>query len=180
MKRIMLAAMLLIGLGFTGQLNAQFRVSINIGQQPNWGPWGYEQASYYYFPDYQVYYDLHQQQFIYPERNRWIFSASLPIRLGRIDLYTAYKVVINAPRPYLHHEEYCNRYDRSRGWIPQPQIAIRDYYNARTDRYRNDYGDYDDYHRRNEYGNGWGRGNGRGYAYGHEREGFRGRNGHRH
>jgi hypothetical protein len=35
---------------------AQVSVSVNIGSQPLWGPTGYDQAQYYYLPEYDAYF----------------------------------------------------------------------------------------------------------------------------
>ena len=97
---------------------AQIRlnVNINLGNQPEWGPAGYDYVEYYYLPDIDVYYYIPQRQFIYFSNGRWVFGASLPYRYRSYNLYNSYKVVINEPRPYLHHEVYRTRYMGYRGW----------------------------------------------------------------
>lgn len=144
---------------------AQVRVgvNVNIGSQPAWGPRGYDYAEYYYLPDIDAYYYVPRRQFIYFYDGRWIFSSALPPRYRGYDLYRGYKVVINDPRPYIHHDLYRNRYAQYRGHYGQEVIRGRDYDRDRDrdrDRGRDDR--YNDY--RDHPGN-----NGRGHAYGHEK-----------
>lgn len=80
--------------------NAKAQVNININLQPAWGPVEYDYVEYYYLPEYEVYYDVPRQRFVYFDGGRWLFGASLPARYGAIDYYSTYKVVINEPRAY--------------------------------------------------------------------------------
>lgn len=70
MKKALL--LLLISFGYLSQQNAdaQIRINanINIGNQPLWGPVGYDYVDYYYMPDIDVYYHVPQRQFIYLDR----------------------------------------------------------------------------------------------------------------
>lgn len=124
----------------------QVSVNVNVGVQPQWGPTGYDRVDYYYLPAIETYYNVPQHQFIYFEGGRWIFAASLPARCSNYDLYGGYKVVINEPRPWLHHDMYRTRYIQYRE-CQNRQPVLRD---ARR-------GDDD----------GPGHGHGKGHAYGH-------------
>ena len=94
---------------------AQLHVSINIGTQPAYGPSGYDNAQYYYMPDVDAYYDVADQQYVYYDNNAWICSRVLPPRYSNYDMYNMYKVVINEPRPWMHHERDYARYYQYRG-----------------------------------------------------------------
>jgi hypothetical protein len=120
MKKLVLMAVLLLGLGVRGEVNAQVGVNVNIGQQPAWGPRGYDYAEYYYLPNVDAYYYVPQRQFIYRDGGRWVTAYGLPARYRDYDLYMAPKYVINEPRPYLRHEYYQSRYTGNR------QVIIRD------------------------------------------------------
>lgn len=109
---------------YASQANAQVSVNINIGSQPLWGPVGYDRVDYYYFPDIEAYYSVPRGQFIYLSNGRWIFSASLPSRFARYDLYRGYKVVINSPTPYLYFKNHKAQYAKYRGWMGK-QKAIK-------------------------------------------------------
>lgn len=128
-----------------GQAEAQVQVSVNIGTQPSWGPTGYDRVDYYYLPDVESYYYVPRHQFIYIDAGKWVFAAALPARCGSYDIYRGYKVVINEPRPWLHHDVYRARYAQYRECYDR-QPLLRD---CR---------DQDD---------GPGHGRGRGHAYGH-------------
>ncbi|MEC5142940.1 hypothetical protein [Chitinophaga sp. 212800010-3] len=165
MKKITLVAILFIaGLYYAPATTAQVRlnVNVNIGNQPLWGPVGYDHAEYYYMPDIDAYYSVPQRQFIYYNDDRWIFAPSLPPRYN-YDLYRGYKVVINESRPYLRDDYYRREYGRYKGWYGK-QDLIRD---SRDERYRK-------YNRGNDDNQGkghWkenGHDNGHGYGRGHK------------
>jgi len=115
-KSILISAIILFGL-IQQNANAQVHLSfgVNIGVQPVWGPVGYDHVEYYYMPDIDAYYYVPNHQYIYQERGRWLFSASLPGRYNNYDINNGYKVVINEPRPYLRAESYRVRYAGYRG-----------------------------------------------------------------
>ena len=121
MKKPFVLLTVLTALSFQ-QSKAQVSVNINIGSQPVWGPVGYDHVDYYYLPDIESYYYVPTRQFIYLNAGQWIFSASLPGRYRNYDLYRGYKVVINNPRPYLHHKDYRVRYSNYRHHYGQPAI----------------------------------------------------------
>lgn len=114
---------------FLQKADAQVRVgvNINVGTQPDWGPYGYDYAQYYYFPDMDVYYDVLNREFVYFDGYDWISSPYLPSMYSNFDLYGAYKVVINEPRPYLRADYYRRQYYSYRGYHNQP--VLRDYRN---------------------------------------------------
>jgi hypothetical protein len=127
MKRIILIATVIFAIVISTQtIQAQVRVgvNINIGSQPAWGPVGYDYAEYYYLPDIDAYYYVPRHQFIYLSNGQWIFSAALPPRYRGYNLYSGYKVVLNEPRPYLHHTAYRERYAPYRD--RHDQVIIRD------------------------------------------------------
>ncbi|MHB1921406.1 MAG: hypothetical protein ACYCOO_04140 [Chitinophagaceae bacterium] len=110
MKKFILLAFF-FGWGMVAQpTGAQIRFSINIGDQPPWGPAGYEYARYYYFPDLEIYYDVYAHQFIYLEEGQWVFSDYLPPQYRNYDLYQGDEVVINEPRAYLYYNQDRIRY----------------------------------------------------------------------
>jgi hypothetical protein len=126
MKRILMLAILLTGTIAFRKADAQVRVNVNvnIGSQPVWGPVGYDYAEYYYMPDIEAYYYVPSRQFIYLDGPRWVWARSLPPRYRGYDIYHGYKVVINEPRPYLHHNDYKVRYAGYRN--RHDQVIIRD------------------------------------------------------
>ena len=124
-KLILLPVIFMAAMLFCNTSNAQVHVDVNLGIQPIWGPVGYDHADFYYFPDIEMYYDIPRRQYIYMDHGRWTFSdGALPARYRNFDLYHSYKVVINEPRPYLHHDVYRARYASFRG--RRDQAVIRD------------------------------------------------------
>ena len=123
----LIAAVLLSSTAF-----AQLSVSVNfnVDRQPIWGPAGYDHVEYYYLPDIEVYYNVPQHRFFYSEGGRWRSGSSLPPRYRGYDLYNAYKVVVNEPKPYLNNATYKEQYSSFKG--RHDQQPIRD---SRDSRY---------------------------------------------
>jgi hypothetical protein len=90
--------------------SAQVRVNVNIGLQPLWGPVSYDYVDYYYMPEYDIYYNAPQAQFVYKKGNKWVFVNSLPYEYRNVNLYSTYKVVINDSKPYMKHNYYSKKY----------------------------------------------------------------------
>ena len=135
MKRVLIAV--LIGVASMSSINAKAQISINvnIGQQPAWGPTGYDHVDYYYLPDVDAYYYVPGQQYVYQENNAWVWRNSLPSRYSGYDLYNGYKVVMNTPKPYLSHQNHITQYSKYKNYGSK-QGVIRDskdakYVNAR-------------------------------------------------
>ncbi len=112
MKKFILLAALGIAAANYQPANAQVRVSINLGSQPQWGPQGYNYVDYYYLPEVQSYYHVPTRNFIYLDRNKWVHRKSLPSKYLNYNLYQGRKIVINQPRPYLQHQLYQPNYGR--------------------------------------------------------------------
>lgn len=129
MKKIVLLTGLFISVLFFSRTDAQVRlnVNVNIGSQPAWGPVGYNYVDYYYLPDIEVYYYVPTRQFIYLSGRNWVFSYNLPRAYRSYDLYSGYKVVINQPRPYLHHSSYRVKYTPYKGRHGQAVMKNKNY-----------------------------------------------------
>ncbi len=160
MKKLRVLTMIFFSIVFCQQTNAQISINANIGNQPTWGPVGYEHVDYYYMPDVDAYYYVPRRQFIYQKGNRWIFAPGLPPRYSGYNLYNGYKVVINEPRPYLHHDIYKVKYKKYRGSREPRQIIIRD---SDDERYKNNERNDNDHHDNGNRKNR-GRGNGKGHG----------------
>ncbi len=131
MKRIILSTAILILLVFSIPTKAQVSVNINIGSQPLWGLAGYDHVDYYYIPAIDAYYDVSTGQYIFLNNGRWVFNRNLPPAYSNFNLYNAYKVVVNQPKPYLHHNIYVSKYGKYKNWSGK-QSLIRD---SRDNRY---------------------------------------------
>lgn len=175
MKKLIVLGLLFSSIFICQQANAQVSVTINVGSQPDWGPVGYDYVDYYYMPDIDAYYYVPQKQYIYLESNRWVFAHSLPSRLRWYDPYHGYKVVVNEPKPYLHHETYRARYGKYKGSGGPQQVIIRD---SHDNRYKNNQPGRSEHH---DNGNGKNNGNGNEGKHEHGNQGGNGRghgNGH--
>lgn len=134
MKKIIIVLFLFTGMAVTKEAEAQVSVNINIGNQPAWGPTGYDYVNFYYLPEINCYYDVIRGQFIYLSGSRWVYTRSLPSRYRTYNLYNTYKVVVNQPRPYRYNRTHIREYARYRGMHNQPVIRdSRDvrYYQSR-------------------------------------------------
>jgi len=126
MKKLFLfAAVLMVSLFSINNAKAQVSLNINIGQQPVWGPTGYDHVDYYYFPDIDAYYYVPSGQYIISNGGRWVWVNSLPAQYANFDLYRSYKVVVNKPRPYLQNNYYVTNYSRYKNYGGR-QTVIRD------------------------------------------------------
>lgn len=103
MKKLLVVLGLVIGSLAGGVNNAHAKVSINvnINVQPGWGPVGYDYVNYYYFPDYNVYYDMNRSSYLVPGRSGWYYTTNIARVFNGFDPYRLNKVVVNDnPRQY--------------------------------------------------------------------------------
>jgi hypothetical protein len=133
MKRIILAVIFGVASFSNISTKAQVNVNINIGSQPQWGPTGYDHVDYYYLPDVDAYYNVPARQYVYQNNGGWVWRNSLPSQYSGFDLYNAYKVVMNTPKPYLSHQTHVREYSKFKGYIGK-QGNIRD---SKDSRYAN-------------------------------------------
>lgn len=136
MKTLVMAVLLGVASMSSISTKAQINLSINIGQQPAWGPTGYDHVEYYYLPDVNAYYYVPSGQYIYLLNGSWVWRSSLPARYSGYDLYNGYKVVMNTPKPYLSYNTHVKQYAKYKGGRSK-QALIRDsrdtkYVNARN------------------------------------------------
>jgi len=122
MKKHILILAVLVSYCLATPANAQVRLSVNIGMQPIWGPTGYDHVDYYYLPDIEAYYNVPLAQYTWFDHGRWVTTPGLPPRYANFDIYHAYKVVLNEPTPWYHHDVYRTKYAQFRGRHDQPLI----------------------------------------------------------
>jgi len=151
----MLIATVLVLTASQAQVN--FQIHANIGTQPVWGPVGYDQVQYYYFPDIEVYYNVPLHRFYYNEGNRWVGRTRLPARYREYDLYNSYKVVVNDRQPYRRHNVYRDQYVSFKG--RHDQQTIRD---SREEKYfvNKNHPEHANWMKHQRHGNGKGNGQG--------------------
>ncbi len=139
MKKILVSMLFAVAaLVYANTVNAQVRVGVNInmGDQPEWGPSGYDYAEYYYMPDIETYYYVPRRQFVYLSGGRWVFSSSLPTVYANYDLYSGYKVVLNKHDAYNQFNDDRVRYARYKNYNNRQVIIVNRHDNG------NHYGQY--------------------------------------
>ena len=128
MKKIIFSVLLLLSV--LPAAKAQVSLQINIGEQPVWGPVGYDHVDYYYIPDADAYYDVPHRQYVYYDNRTWVRSGELPPQYRDIDIYRVHKVVVNERDPWMYNDRYRQQYTQYRG--KYDQHPIRD---SREERY---------------------------------------------
>ena len=123
-KASRIAFLLVIALLLTFKPARAQGVTVNIVSQPLWGPVNYDYVEYYYLPAADVYYYVPTRQFIYLSNGNWLYATSLPPAY-HVDLYRTHKVVINEPKPYIHHHVYVSKYKKYKT-VKSSQVVIRD------------------------------------------------------
>lgn len=156
MKKLIFTAVILFSCLSFKFADAQVHVSfgVNIGVQPEWGPVGYDHADYYYMPDIDAYYDVPAHQYVYYSNHAWIRSGGLPPRYANYDVYHGYKVVVNEPTPWIHHDQIRARYAQYRG--RHDQVVIRDSHDSRYQNHWHGDNGHDPYHDHGHADNGHG------------------------
>lgn len=108
----------------TSRAQVSVGINININDQPDWGPAGYDYVEYYYMPDIEAYYYVPGRQFVYLSGNRWVFSATLPSVYAHYNLYSGYKVVFKTPYAYKHFRDHRVRYVKYKNY-KEKQVIIK-------------------------------------------------------
>lgn len=88
-----LSKFLLTALFFVELSSAQAQVKTTV-TLPDWGVSGYDNATYYYIPATESYYDVRNQQYVYMQDGKWVKNNSLSATYKDYDLYNGYKVVL--------------------------------------------------------------------------------------
>lgn len=90
-------------------VQAQINVNVSL---PVWGP-VVTTEEYYYLPDIDSYYDIHQSQFIYLNNGAWVRNRTLPNRYRNYNLNSGRVVVIkdyHGNSPYAHFKNHKVKY----------------------------------------------------------------------
>jgi hypothetical protein len=155
MKKLIFIIALSVSFMLTEAIFSQFSIKVNFASQPIWGPVGYDYVEYYYLPEIQIYYNVSSQRYIYLRHNRWVSSYYLPQHYRNYDVYHAQKIVINEPRPYLHHNVYKKRYSESDHYSRQESIRdsheVKYYQNKRHPQHKRWMNDQRNDRRNNKY-----------------------------
>lgn len=81
---------------------------------PDWGVAGQDNATYYYIPAGETYYDVRNQQYVYLRDGKWVNYKSMPTAYQDYDLYKGYKVVITEDKePYAGFYNLKSKYPKT-------------------------------------------------------------------
>lgn len=84
------------------------------GGPPPWAPaYGYRaKTRHIYFPDYNFYFDLHKNVYIYLSGDKWQVSVNLPSIYAEINLRNAFTVEleIETDTPQIYNAEHIAKY----------------------------------------------------------------------
>ncbi len=130
MKKLIIALSLFFAMGIANPATAQnININTNLDKQPAWGPAGYDNAEFYYFPDINIYFDVNSSVFHYLSNSKWVSNQYLPSRYSKYDLYSMYKVVMNDKQPWLKNKSHKKSYYTYKG--NKTQQAIRNSDNSK-------------------------------------------------
>jgi len=133
MKKLLISLAIFASLSVFNKVDAQhINISINIGNQPAWGPVGYNYARYYYLPDIDCYYNIDLSLFYFRDRGHWVSARYLPYAYHNYNLYHLYKVIINDHNPWHYHHKHVKAYAKYKGNRNQAMI-----YRSNDNRYKN-------------------------------------------
>ena len=116
MKNLKNILVLGIGMMISAFSYSQVNVQVNINSQPDWGPVGYQQASYYYLQEIDMYYSVQKRQYIYLQGGQWIWVNQLPSHCRNYNLYSGYKVVFTGSHPYQYHHQHKVKYKKYKNY----------------------------------------------------------------
>lgn len=116
MKRLIMMSVILASSFIYKAADAQVRVNLNINMasQPKWVQSNHAQVNYYYLPDLDMYYNVPERSYTYPQGNRWVTVNALPLKYRNYDFGRGYKVVVNERNPWNNHVQYKNRYAKNK------------------------------------------------------------------
>src|SRR6476619_1014418 len=102
---------------------AQVKTTVTI---PDWGVAGHNDATYYYIPDIETYYDIHTGNYVYMQDGKWVKTTTLPVAYKDYDLYDGYKVVLNDPKePYGDFDAMKIKYAKGFKGDPQKTYKVK-------------------------------------------------------
>ncbi len=103
--KFLLAA--LVGIAFSSA-QAQVKATLRL---PDWGVAGQDNATYYYIPATETYYDVRKGEYVYQQEGKWVRTSTLPAAYKDYDLYSGYKVVLtDQNEPFADYDNIRVKY----------------------------------------------------------------------
>lgn len=120
LSKFLLATLLCIA------FNAVYSQTKTTVTLPDWGVAGNDNATYYYIPDIQSYYDTRSQQYVYMNDGKWMKTKTLPTAYKDYDLYSGYKVVLTDDQePYSDYDNMRVKYAKGYKGDPQKTYKVK-------------------------------------------------------
>lgn len=90
---------------------AQVKTTVTL---PDWGVAGNDDATYYYIPATETYYDLRKGEYVYQQDSKWVRTTTLPAAYKDYDLYSGYKVVLTDDKePFDDYDNMRVKYSKN-------------------------------------------------------------------
>jgi len=108
LSKILLAALVCIAFSSS---QAQVKTTVML---PGWGVAGNDNATYYYIPATETYYDVRKGEYVYQEDGKWVRNTTLPVAYKDYDLYSGYKVVLtDDTEPFADYDNMRSKYSKT-------------------------------------------------------------------
>ena len=111
-----LVKFLLTAVAFIAFNTAQAQVNPTVGKMapPDWGVAGKDNATYYYLPATESYYDVRKGEYVYQEDGKWVRNTTLPVAYKDYDLYSGYKVILtDDTEPFADYDNMRSKYSKT-------------------------------------------------------------------
>ena len=93
---------------------------------PDWGVAGQDNATYYYIPAAETYYDVQNKEYVYMQDGKWARTSTIPSAYADYDLYNGYKVVItDKNEPFADYENMRLKYGKDYKGEPQKTYKVK-------------------------------------------------------
>jgi len=108
LSKFLLAALVCIAFSSS---QAQVKTTVTL---PGWGVAGNDNATYYYIPATETYYDVRKGEYVYQEDGKWVRNTTLPAAYADYDLYSGYKVVLTDDKePFADYDNMRVKYSKT-------------------------------------------------------------------
>ena len=119
--KFLLTAVLFIA--FSATTKAQVKTTVTL---PDWGVAGQDNATYYYIPATETYYDVRKGEYVYQQEGKWVRTTTLPTAYKDYDLYSGYKVVLtDENEPFTDYDNMRVKYAKTYKGEPQKTYKVK-------------------------------------------------------
>lgn len=124
-SKFLLTAMVFMAVN---QVGAQVKTTVTTTKTtiPDWGVAGQDNATYYYIPATETYYDVRKGEYVYQQDGKWVKTTTLPTEYKDYDLYNGYKVVLTDDKePYADYDNMRVKYAKTYKGDPQKTYKVK-------------------------------------------------------